>query len=67
MAHKKDLGVLREFISIFTLFAEVTTGTQTGQCVSISLVTPCVLGIYFDLKNELKYIQTHYAKHLCIH
>lgn len=50
----KDLSVLREFISIFTLFAEATTRTQTERCVSISLVAPSVLGIYFDLENELK-------------
>ncbi|CAF5227804.1 unnamed protein product, partial [Rotaria magnacalcarata] len=33
----KDLAVLREFISIFTLFAEATTRTQAEQSISISL------------------------------
>ncbi|CAF1621781.1 unnamed protein product [Adineta ricciae] len=50
----KDLSVLREFTSIFTLFAEATTRTQTEQCLSISLVAPSVLAIYFDLENESK-------------
>ncbi|CAF5059114.1 unnamed protein product, partial [Rotaria socialis] len=36
----KDLAVLREFISIFTLFAEATTRTQAEQSISISLVGP---------------------------
>lgn len=50
----KDLTVLREFISIFTLFAEATTRTQAENCLSVSLVAPSVLGIYFDLENEAK-------------
>lgn len=48
----KDIAILREFISIFALFAEATVQTQTGSGVSVSLVAPSVLGIYFDLENE---------------
>ncbi|CAF1276570.1 unnamed protein product [Rotaria sordida] len=59
----KDLAVLREFISIFTLLVEATNRTQAEQCVSISLVAPSVLGIYYDLENELKLCK--YISSLC--
>ncbi|CAF1534752.1 unnamed protein product, partial [Rotaria sordida] len=59
----KDLAVLREFISIFTLLVETTNRTQAEQCVSISLVAPSVLGIYYDLENELKLCK--YISSLC--
>jgi hypothetical protein len=59
----KDLGILREFISVFTLFAEATTRTQAEQSVSISLVAPSILGIYYDLENELKLCK--YTSSLC--
>ncbi|CAF1087905.1 unnamed protein product [Didymodactylos carnosus] len=59
----KDLHVLREFISAFTLFAEATTKTQAERCVSISLVAPSILSIYFDLENELKVCE--YSSSLC--
>jgi len=59
----KDLVVLREFMSIFTLFVEATTRTQGEQCVSISLVAPSILGIYFDLENESKLCK--YTSSLC--
>jgi len=59
----KDLVILREFISIFALFAEATTRTQAEQCVSISLVAPSVLGIYYDLENESKLCK--YTSSLC--
>ncbi|CAF1416363.1 unnamed protein product [Rotaria sordida] len=59
----KDLAVLREFISIFTLFAEATTRTQAEKCVSISLVVPSILGIHYDLENELKLYK--YTSSLC--
>ncbi|CAF1563493.1 unnamed protein product, partial [Adineta steineri] len=41
----KDLAVLREFVSIVTLFAEATTRTQAEQSISISLVGPSILAI----------------------
>ena len=50
----KDIAILREFVSIFALFAEATTQTQTGSSVSVSLVAPSILGIYFDLESEAK-------------
>ena len=50
----KDLTILREFVSVFALFSEATTRAQTEQCVSISLVAPSIIGIYYDLENELK-------------
>ncbi|CAF4195291.1 unnamed protein product, partial [Rotaria sordida] len=59
----KDLAVLREFISIFTLFVEATTRTQAEKCVPISLVAPSILGIYYDLENELKLCK--YTSSLC--
>jgi len=59
----KDLSILREFISIFTLFVEATTRTQAEQCISISLVAPSILGIYYDLENELKLCK--YTSSLC--
>lgn len=59
----KDLSILREFISIFTLFAEATTKTQTESSVSISLVAPSILGIYLDLENEQTQIK--YTTSLC--
>jgi hypothetical protein len=59
----KDLAVLGEFISIFTLFVEATTRTQAEQCVSISLVAPSILGIYYDLENEVKLCK--YTSSLC--
>jgi hypothetical protein len=59
----KDLGILREFISVFTLFAEATTRTQAEQSVSISLVAPSILEIYYDLENELKLCK--YTGSLC--
>lgn len=59
----KDLNILREFISIFTLSAEATTRTQAEQCISISLVAPSILEIYFDLENELK--SCKYSSSLC--
>ncbi|CAF3334021.1 unnamed protein product [Rotaria sp. Silwood2] len=59
----KDLAILREFISILTLFVEATTRTQAEQCVSISLVAPSILGIYYDLENELKLCK--YTSSLC--
>jgi hypothetical protein len=59
----KDLGILREFISVFTLFAEATTRTQAEQSVAISLVAPSILGIYYALENELKLCK--YTGSLC--
>jgi hypothetical protein len=60
----KDSAILREFISIFTLFVEVTTRTQAEECVSISLVAPSILiGIYYELENELKLYK--YTSSLC--
>ena len=59
----KELNILREFISIFTLFAEATTKTQADQCLSISLVAPSILGIYFDLEHESKICK--YSRSLC--
>lgn len=50
----KDTAILREFVAIFTLPAEATTRTQIERDVSISLVGPSILGIYFDLANEAK-------------
>ncbi|CAF1432904.1 unnamed protein product [Adineta ricciae] len=58
-----NLHVLREFISIFTSFAEATTKTQAEQSISISLVVLSVLGIYFDLENESKVCK--YSGSLC--
>ncbi|CAF5139532.1 unnamed protein product, partial [Rotaria magnacalcarata] len=59
----KDLAVLREFISIFTLFAEATTRTQAEQSISISLVGPSILAIYYDLENESRICK--HTKPLC--
>ena len=59
----KDLTILREFISIFTLFAEATTRSQAEQSISISLIAPSILEIYYDLKNELK--SSKYTSSLC--
>jgi hypothetical protein len=59
----KDIAVLHEFISIFVLFAEATIRTQAEQSVSISLVAPSILGIYYDLENELKLCK--YTSSLC--
>ena len=59
----KDISILREFLSIFALFAEATIQTQTGSNVSISMVAPSVLGIYFDLENEAKVCK--YTGSLC--
>ncbi|CAF1531206.1 unnamed protein product [Adineta ricciae] len=50
----KDTAILREFVSVFTLSAEATTRTQIEKDVSISLVGPSIIGIYFDLENEGK-------------
>ncbi|CAM2728341.1 unnamed protein product [Rotaria socialis] len=59
----KDLAVLREFVSIFTLFAEATTRTQAEQSISISLVGPSILAIYYDLENESRICK--HTKPLC--
>ena len=59
----KDLAVLREFISIFTLFVEATVRTQAETSISISLVAPSILAIYDDLENELRTCK--YTKPLC--
>ncbi|CAF2068375.1 unnamed protein product [Rotaria magnacalcarata] len=59
----KDSAILRQFISIFTLFIEATTRTQAEECVSISLLGPSILGIYYDLENELKLCK--YTSSLC--
>ena len=59
----KDITILREFLSIFAFFAEATIQTQTGSNVSISMVTPSVLGTYVDLKNEAKVCK--YTDSLC--
>ena len=59
----KDIAVLHEFLSIFALFAETTVQTQTGSGVSVSLVAPSVLGIYFDLENERNVCK--YSSSLC--
>ncbi|CAF1396264.1 unnamed protein product [Rotaria magnacalcarata] len=58
-----NLAVLREFISIFTLFAEATTRTQAEQSISISLVGPSILAIYYDLENESRICK--HTKPLC--
>ncbi|CAF2196729.1 unnamed protein product [Rotaria magnacalcarata] len=59
----KDSAILRQFISIFTLFVEATTRTQAEECVLISLLAPSILGIYYDLENELKLCK--YTSSLC--
>ncbi|CAF4828411.1 unnamed protein product, partial [Rotaria sp. Silwood2] len=59
----KDLAVLHEYISIFTLFIEATTRTQSEKCVFISLVTPSIVEIYYDLENELKLYK--YTSSIC--
>ena len=48
----RDIIILQEFVSIFALFAEATTRTQAENSASISLVSPSILSIYFDLKQE---------------
>jgi hypothetical protein len=59
----KDLAILRQFISIFTLFVKATIRTQAEDCVSISLVAPSIMGIYFDIENESK--SCKYTSSLC--
>jgi hypothetical protein len=48
----RDIIILQEFASIFALFAEATTRTQSEKSASISLVAPSILSIYFDLEHE---------------
>jgi hypothetical protein len=47
-----DITILQEFASIFALFAEATTRTQSDTSASISLVAPGIFAIYFDLEHE---------------
>ncbi|CAF5024830.1 unnamed protein product, partial [Rotaria magnacalcarata] len=42
----KDSAILRQFISIFTLFVEATTRTQAEECVLISLLTLSVMASF---------------------
>ena len=48
----RDIIRLQEFASVFALFAEATTRTQAENSVSILLVSPSILSIYFDLEQE---------------
>ena len=48
----RDITILQEFASIFALFAEATTRTQSETSASISLIAPSILSIYFDLEHE---------------
>ena len=48
----RNIIILQEFASIFALFAEATTRTQAENSASISLVSPSILSIYFDLEQE---------------
>ncbi|CAF1493068.1 unnamed protein product, partial [Didymodactylos carnosus] len=50
----RDIAILREFLSLFALFAEATVRAQAQNSPSISLVAPSLLGIFFDLENELE-------------
>ncbi|CAF1208484.1 unnamed protein product [Didymodactylos carnosus] len=50
----RDIAILREFHSLFALFAEAIVRAQAQNSPSISLVAPSLLGIFFDLENELK-------------
>ncbi|CAF0994470.1 unnamed protein product [Didymodactylos carnosus] len=50
----RDIAILRELLSLFALFAEATVRAQAQNSPSISLVAPSLLGIFFDLENELK-------------
>ena len=59
----RDIMILQEFASIFALFAEATTRTQIEKSASISLVTPSILSIYFDLEHEQ--VNCKYLGSLC--
>ena len=59
----RDLTMLQEFVSLFSLFAEATTVTQRQNSPSISFVAPSILAIYFDLMNERQNIR--YTTTLC--
>ena len=48
----RDIIILREFASVFALFAEATRRSQIDMSASISLFAPCILSIYFDLERE---------------
>ena len=61
--NSRDLIILKEFVAVLSLFAEVTTRTQQENSPSISLVAPSILAIYFDLKNEKKTVK--YTTSLC--
>ena len=58
-----DLDVLNEFISLLSLFAEVTTAVQVENSPSISMIAPSILAIYNDLKKEKENVR--YTKKLC--
>ncbi|CAF1275403.1 unnamed protein product [Adineta ricciae] len=59
----KDDRILKEFLSLLTLFAEATTITQAEHTSSISLFRPTVLAIRFDLMNEQ--LNVTYTSSLC--
>ena len=59
----RDVTIFQEFASIFALFAEATTRTQSETSASISLVAPSVLSIYFDLEHEQS--SCKYLRSLC--
>lgn len=60
----RDITILQKFASIFVLFAEATGRTQCEKSVSIALVAPSILSIYFDLKHEQS--NCRYLGSLCI-
>ncbi|CAF1511795.1 unnamed protein product [Adineta ricciae] len=59
----KDFDILNEFVSLFTLFADATTITQSENIPSISYVAPTLLSIYYDLLNERSSVR--YTSSLC--
>ena len=44
--------MLNEFLSLLTLFADAATMTQSENVPSLSIVTPTISAIYYDLFNE---------------
>jgi len=49
----KDRKILEEFVSLFKLFNQASVLTQGESYTTISLVSPTILGILFDLEREL--------------
>ncbi|CAF4521992.1 unnamed protein product, partial [Rotaria sp. Silwood2] len=63
------LGVITRWNSQFITVSKIvdipkaTTRTQSEKCVFISLVTPSIVEIYYDLENELKLYK--YTSSIC--